>query len=240
MAVQLAPPPERFTLRDAVPPLENGDHLSRDEFERRYSAMPRVRKAELIDGVVYMSSPVSLLHSTPHLRAATWLSLYAMATLGVNAGDNSTVRLDFDTEPQPDVFLMIDPECGGQASIDKDNFIDGAPELVLEVSNTTVSIDLHEKFRAYRRNGVREYIVWRTRDAEIDWFVLRGSDYARLEPGSDGLYRSEVFPGLVLDMQALLAGDMMKVTEVQQAAWNSPAHREFIEKLAAAREKRVA
>ena len=39
-------------------PLEHGDHLTREEFERRYEAMPHVRKAELIEGVVYMPSPV--------------------------------------------------------------------------------------------------------------------------------------------------------------------------------------
>lgn len=48
-------PSDRTTLQ--VPPLENGDRLSRAEFERRYAAMPHVKNAELINQTVYMSSP---------------------------------------------------------------------------------------------------------------------------------------------------------------------------------------
>lgn len=37
-------------------PLENGDRLSRFEFEHRYQAMPELKKAELVEGVVYIKT----------------------------------------------------------------------------------------------------------------------------------------------------------------------------------------
>src|SRR5690348_14823230 len=117
-----------------VPPLENGDRLTRAEFERRYAAMPHVKKAELIEGVVYMPSPVSERHSAPHFDLIGWLSLYRIATPGVAGGDNGTLRLDVDNEPQPDVFLRIQAECGGQCRIGDEGYIEGAPELVAEVA----------------------------------------------------------------------------------------------------------
>src|SRR5262249_35799190 len=160
------------------PPLENGDCLTRDEFERRYEAMTHVKKAELIEGVVYMPSPVSHGgHSRPNCHLAGIFAVYEAATPGVHGGDNGTARLELANEPQPDTLLLIEPECGGQARISDDDYIEGAPELVGEVSSTRASIDLNQKLRVYRRNGVREYIVWRTRDQEVDWFVRRGSDF---------------------------------------------------------------
>src|SRR5688572_22284415 len=115
-----------------VPPLEPGDRLTRAEFERRYRAMPQLKKAELIEGIVYMPSPVRLMrHGGPHADLVCWLSLYKSATPGVLVGDNSTARLDLDNEPQPDALLMIAPEFGGQARISED-YVEGAPELVAE------------------------------------------------------------------------------------------------------------
>jgi Uma2 family endonuclease len=205
-----APPP-------AVPPLQNGDRLSRAEFERRYDAMRDVKKAELIEGVVYMPSPVRYHHhGQPHFDIITWLGVYAAATPGVGRGDNTSLRLDLDNEPQPDAFLMWLPEHGGQAKIDDEDYVAGAPELIVEVAASSVSYDLHVKLNAYRRNGVREYVVWRVEDRQIDWFVLRGGAYERLPAGADGVYRSEVFPGLWLDAEAMLAGNMLKVLQVVQ------------------------
>src|SRR5262249_50398042 len=168
MASVLAPTP-----RDIVLPLENGDRLTRDEFERRYEAMPHLHKAELIEGVVYMPSPVRMpQHAEPHAQLIIWLGQYMIGTPGVRVGDNSTVRLDLDNEPQPDVLVFIDPARGGQARIDADGYMEGAPELVAEVTASSASYDLHDKLHVYRRNGVREYIVWRVLEQEIDWFVL--------------------------------------------------------------------
>lgn len=140
-------------------PLEAGDRLSRPEFERRYQAAPHINKAELIEGVVYMPSLVrAKSHSQPHGLLITWLGVYNAATPGVGLHDNPTVRLDLDNEPQPDALLRI--ETSGQSHISEDDYIEGAPELIAEVAASSAAYDLHDKKRAYRRNGVQEYLVW--------------------------------------------------------------------------------
>ena len=220
----------------AVPPLEPGDHLSRAEFERRYEAMPHVKKAELIEGVVYMPSPVRHeKHSRPHGWLMGWLMTYDAYTDGVEMGDNATVRLDQDNEPQPDGQLLIQPACGGQTRL-VDGYIEGPPELAVEVAASSKSYDLHDKKNAYRRNGVREYVVWRVLDGEIDWFILREGRFESLELGADGILRSETFPGLWLDPEALLARDGKRVLQVLHQGLESPEHEAFIARLRAARE----
>ena len=215
-----------------IPPLENGDRLTRAEFERRYEAMPHLKKAELIEGVVYMPSAVRLRsHGEPHWNLISWLSFYGIETPGVGGGDNSTVRLDLVNEPQPDALLFIDPACGGQARISEDDYIEAAPELVAEVAASSASYDLHTKLEAYRRNGVREYIVWRTLDQAIDWFSLRGERYEPLAAGPDGVFRSEVFPGLWLDPAALIRGDLKRVRTVLQEGLATPQHADFVARL---------
>ena len=155
-------------LQHGLPPLENGDRLTRDEFERRYEAMPHLKKAELIEGVVYVPSPVRYRHhGAPHAHLISWLGQYAAGTPGVEVSDNSTVRLDLDNEPQPDALLLIDPTCGGQARFSSDDYIEGSPELVAEVASSAVSYDSHTKLHVYRRHGVREYLVWRVLEQAI-------------------------------------------------------------------------
>lgn len=216
----------------AGPLLEAGDKLSRDEFERRYAAMPDECKAELIEGVVYMPSPVKhKKHGKPQAHVITWIGVYEASTPGVSGGDNCTVRLDMDNEPQPDALLMLEPAFGGQAGTDEDDYISGAPELVVEVAASSVSYDLHSKLHAYRRNGVREYVVWRVLDGAVDWFVLRGAEYVRQEPDESGVSRSEVFPGLWLRPEALLRGDLAAVLDCLQEGLASPEHDEFVERL---------
>ncbi|WP_165224246.1 Uma2 family endonuclease [Aquisphaera insulae] len=218
---------------DQPPPLENGDQLSRAEFERRYEAMPGLKKAELIEGIVFMPSPVRFRqHSEPDSRVNWWLQNYAIATLGILSGQGASIRLDLDNEPQADAVLMIAPEHGGQASFSPDDYIEGAPELVAEISASTVSMDLNLKFHVYLRNGVREYIVWRIRDRAIDWFVRRDADYVRLEPDAEGCYRSVTFPGLWLDPKALVSGDMARVKIMAEQGLASPEHADFVRKLA--------
>jgi Uma2 family endonuclease len=216
---------------EELPPLRAGDRLTRDEFERRYRAMPDVNKAELIEGVVYMPSPVSTdEHGSPHFDLIGWLAAYRAQTPGVQGGDNSTLRLDWDNAPQPDAFLRILPEFGGQSRTE-DGYVVGAPELLAEVSASSASYDLHDKLNAYRRNGVREYVVWRVWDREIDWFVLRGGRFERLPLTPDGLYKSEVFPGLWLDPAALTEGELARVLEVLQQGLAAPEHAAFVERL---------
>jgi Uma2 family endonuclease len=196
--------------------------------------MPHLKKAELIEGVVYMPSPVRLRrHGQPHLRLLTWLGTYEAATPGVEGGDNGTVRLDLDNEPQPDGFLLIDPACGGQARISADDYVELAPELVSEIASSSASYDLHTKLLVYRRNGVREYIVWRVLDRQLDWFVLRAGQFQPLLPDAVGILRSEVFPGLWLDAAALLRGDMLRVLAVVQQGLASQEHADFVQKLQA-------
>ncbi len=215
-----------------LPPLEPGDRLTRAEFERRYEAMPQLKKAELIEGVVYMPSPARFQrHGRPNAHLITWLGLYESATPGVEGGGNSTARLDLDNEPQPDALLLIDPARGGQARISPDDYVEAAPELVGEVAASSASIDLNTKLHVYRRNGVREYIVWRVLDQEVDWFVLRAGQYERLAPDGAGILRSEVFPGLWLDPAALVRRDLARVLAVLQQGLASPEHAAFVARL---------
>jgi len=217
---------------EIVPVLENGDRLTRAEFERRYEAMMDLKKAELIEGVVYMPSPVRhRRHSRPHNHVSTWLGYYEASTPGIEAGDNGSIRLDLDNEPQPDAYLIIDPHQGGQARISNDDYIEGAPELVVEVATSSVSYDLGTKLQVYRRNGVREYVVWRVLDQQIDWFVLREGRFDRLAPPADGIDRSTVFPGLWLDTSALLGGDLARVLAVVNEGLKSPEHADFVSRL---------
>jgi Uma2 family endonuclease len=215
-----------------IPPLESGDRLSRHEFERRYTAMPHLKKAELIEGVVYVSSPLRFKsHGQPHGDLIIWLGTYKVSTPGVELGDNATVRLDLDNEPQPDVLLLIDERLGGQAKISEDDYIEGAPELVAEVAASSASNDLYDKKRAYRRNGVQEYIVWQILENKVDWFSLQNDDYVTLEADANGVIKSRIFPGLWLDMTALLTGEMIQVLAVLQQGLNSTEHQAFVERL---------
>jgi Uma2 family endonuclease len=194
--------------------------------------MPHVKKAELIEGIVYVPSPVrQQWHGRPHGQLMTWLGVYEAGTPGVEMGDNSTIRLDLDNEPQPDALLLIAPDRGGQTQIDADGYIAGAPEFVAEVASSSASYDLHTKLHVYRRNGVREYLVWRVLDQEVDWFVLRSGQYEPVPLGPDGCLRSEVFAGLWLDPAALVRGDLARVLAVVQQGLASAEHTAFVARL---------
>jgi Uma2 family endonuclease len=218
--------------KNLTPPLENGDRLTRPEFERRYHTMPEVKKAELIEGVVYMASPLRFTpHAEPHGDIMTWLGVYKAATPGVQMGIEPTVRLDMDNAPQPDGVLFIRPECGGQARLSEDGYLEGAPELIVEIAASSATIDLGDKKRAYRRNGVREYIVWQVCDRRLDWFGLTDGDYIPLTPNDRGAISSRIFPGLQLDVNALLAGNMAQVLTVLQGGLNTDSHQAFVREL---------
>jgi Uma2 family endonuclease len=207
--------------------LETGDRLSRAEFEQRYEASPDLKKAELLEGVVYVPSPVRFdLHATPHSYLVYWLTHYHIFTPGTLTGDNATVRLDLDNEPQPDVLLCIDPALGGKVKRDE-KYLEGSPELVAEVASSSVSIDLGIKFQVYRRNAVQEYVVWRVLDEDVDWFRLRDGKYVPI-PTTDGILRSEVFPGLWLDAKALVSGDMKRVLAVLDQGIATAEHAVFL------------
>ena len=240
------PPP---TPPDPPPPLEQGDRLTREEFERRYQAMPDIKKAELIEGRVYipspdfprttdgdeaMSSPVSFEHhSAPHFDLITWLGFYRMATPGVAGGDNATVRMDADNEPQPDALLRLEPAAGGNSRVSVEDYIEGAPELIVEIAASSADFDLGPKLDMYARHGVCEYLVWRVNDRTIDWYVLRGGSYELLVPDAAGVLRSETFPGLWLDAAALLRLDLPAVLRTLQQGLGELAHAAFVARLRA-------
>ncbi|MEQ9483385.1 Uma2 family endonuclease [Coleofasciculus sp. F4-SAH-05] len=215
-----------------IPALENGDRLTRAEFERRYSLIPDIKKAELIEGVVYVASPLRYnRHGKPHSQVMTWLGVYVAGTPGVELADNATVRLDLDNEPQPDALLRLDEESGGRSRISEDDYVEGAPELIVEIAASSVSYDLHDKLQAYRRNGVREYLVWLVQDREFRWYVLDQGEYRQQQPDSLGVLSSPFLPGLRLDVQALLRGDMSRVLTVLQEGIGCPEHQAFVEEL---------
>ncbi|WP_414578267.1 Uma2 family endonuclease [Anabaena sp. CCY 9402-a] len=223
-------PPQHRT----IPLLENGDKLSQYEFERRYNAMSNLRKAELIEGIVYIM-PAALRfrsHGQPHGWILTWLGTYEAATPGVALGVEPTVRLDLDNEPQPDAVLIITPEAGGQTRLSVDDYIEGAPELIIEIAASSVAIDLHGKKQAYRRNGVKEYIVWQVLEQKLSWFYLEQGEYLELVPDDDKILRSRVFPGLWLAIADLLAGNVQSVLAVLQTGLQSIEHATFVKKLA--------
>lgn len=217
----------------ACPPLVAGDRLTRAEFERRYEATPEHVKAELIGGVVYMPSPLGWSHAYATRLISIWLGNYQVATSNVDGGDNATTRMGDDDEPQPDASLRLIE--GGtswlsapvQTPRGKTVYLEGAPELIVEVAFSTAYYDTGDKQEAYRRNGVKEYLVWLLSEEQFIWFRLQDGDYVRVKPDRRGVIESTVFPGLRLKVKALLAGRMNEVLAELQAGLASPAHAAF-------------
>lgn len=217
-----------------VPPLESGDRLTRSEFERRYHAMPTHQKAELIEGVVYLASPVRVRnHGRPHAAIMAWLGAYWTATPGVDVADNTTVRLDADNEPQPDALLRLEPENGGNSRITEDDYIEGSPELIVEVAASSAAYDLNDKMNAYRRNGVQEYLVWSMYENQIQWFELQEGCYVELEANANGVICSRVFPGLWLAVNALRSGNLPHVIATLQQGLQTIEHQAFVDRIQA-------
>lgn len=235
MSIQAIEQQKRTTEAPASPPpLEPGDRLSRAEFERRYEAHPEVKKAELVEGVVYMPSPVrSEQHGGPHFDIVTWLGLYRANTSGVKGSDNATVLLDFENEVQPDALLRIEPKYGGKSDLNEDDYLEGPPELIVEIAASSAAYDLHDKKRVYARTGVQEYLAVQIYEKRLDWFVLREGVYEGLEPDEKGVLRSKVFPGLWLNSQAFWAADLATLLATLQEGLAAPEHEAFMTRLKA-------
>ncbi|MBA3312580.1 MAG: Uma2 family endonuclease [Planctomycetota bacterium] len=211
--------------------LRSGDRMTREEFHRVYLQTPEHFKAELIGGIVYVASPVSRHHGRPHFLLNYAMVAYSARTPGVEGLNNSTIFLDDDSEPQPDLSLRILPEHGGQSSTTPDgSYVVGAPELVIEVAYSSRSVDLHAKRDDYARCGVKEYVVWMAKDDSLAWFDLAQNVERPLS--SDGIVRSIAFPGLWLDSNAIRDDDLARLTAALEAGLATPEHAAFVQRLA--------
>jgi len=218
----------------AIPLLYPGDHLTQEEFHRRYEAYPDETHFELIAGIVYMMAPAGFEHGKSGYDIIGVFSAYEAATPGVLGASAPTVILGPDSEPEPDVVLMIAPENGGQTRLRRvkhKDYIEGAPELVVEVAYSSVAIDLHSKRSDYQRAGVREYIVICLNERSVRWFNLAADK--ELEIGADGVLKCQQFPGLWIDTRALLHRNANRLISTLQQGLNSHEHQEFVSQLAA-------
>lgn len=236
MATPSTPSSPAATTASGVDPaargLQEGLRLSRVEFERRSAERPDLKKVELVEGIVRMPSAVRYAgHGKPHALIVWWLGAYAVATPGVQVVVDTTLRLDGDNELQPDAALLIDPRAGGQARISPDDYVEGAPELVVEIAASSASYDLREKLAAYQRNGVREYLVWRVPNDRIDWLELTKGVYRPRPADAAGVVRSAAFPGLWLDAGAMLRGDQPAVLRTLHQGLADPGHAAFVSRL---------
>lgn len=221
-AVTAPKPPHEPAL-----PFADGDRLSAEEFMRRYEGTPDLKHVELLEGIVHM--PINPnLHGSEQGALITWAGVYAAYTPQVKTSGPGTLKLDRLNVPEPDGMLWLKPECGGQVTYDEDLYLVGAPEMAIEIATSSKARDLGVKFTVYQRNGVKEYIVWRVKDGELDWYVSRHGKFVLLIPDANGLIRSEVFPGLWLDVAALLAGDRTRLIQVLDQGLHSEEHRRFV------------
>jgi len=214
-----------------VLPLQPGDRLNADEFERRYEAMPEGTKAELIEGIVYMQAAAKLSHGQPLGFMTTWIGHYCMATPGTDYANDATDRLDDSNQPQPDVSLFIRPECGGQTRISDDGYLTGGPELIVEIAGSSLAIDRGPKLRTYEQYGVKEYLIWRVKDQMIEWYVRRNDRFELCPADDDGVFRSETFPGLWLQRDAALVRDGVATMNTLDAGLATEAHTAFVKLL---------
>jgi hypothetical protein len=217
----------------ALPLLISGQRLDQPTFHERYEAMPPETRAELVGGVVYMPSPMRGDHGETEHTLGGWLFHYQLKTPGVKGASGATIKLNQEGEPQPDRLLFIARELGGQLAVDSEGYFLGAPELIVEISRSSRAYDLGSKKADSERAGVLEYPVVELDPDRIHWFIHRDDRFEDLPPGTDGIYRSEVFPGLWLDPHALYAEDLDRLIEVLDQGIATPEHTAFIARLRA-------
>lgn len=219
----------KTTLDVDTPPLRDGDRLTADEFHRRYEAMPRVKDANLVNGVVHMGSPIRIdSHSRPHGLVMAWLGNYSFRLPGVELNGNGTLRIDAENEVEPDAMMILGPATGGNSWVDEQDYRRGAPEFVVEIAASSTRLDTGEKWELYQRIGVREYFLWRVLEEQIDWWGLVDDSFERLPTDAAGVVRSRVFPGLWLHIQAMIDGDRRQVADTLAAGMASPEHMAFV------------
>ena len=209
--------------------LITGLQMTREEFLRRWDALPGLKKAELIEGIVYLPSPVSSDHGDVEGLVGYWLTRYQCFTPGCRAGHNSTWMIP-GSAPQPDVHLVIRPEYGGQSRMEG-IYRSGAPELAVEICLTSTQLDFGPKLALYRRAGVREYITIEVQRKRIIRRVLEDGNYRELAGEPDGVYRSRTFPGLWLNHDAFWAFDEAAVDALLERGLASEEHVTFVRQL---------
>lgn len=218
----------------STPPLIEGDSLTSSEFLRRWEEMPSVKRAELIDGIVCMPSPVSLVDGDYEIFLGAWLSFYALGTPGCRPSIEGTWLMGERQNPQPDITLRILPECGGQSQV-SGQYPSGAPELIVEVAISSYARDFGAKKRLYERMGVREYLIAVPREERMVSFTLISSSFEPLEADAAGVFRSACFPGLWLDIAALWKLDLQGMNSVLQQGLATPEHGDFAAQLQSAK-----
>ena len=234
MVVQApAQPAPQVAKRQERPPLQSGDRLSRAEFHRRYGMYPEIKKAELIEGVVIVGSPVYRRHSVPHSKFGTLLGIYCAHTRGLEIADNQSVVLDQDNEVQPDICVWIDTPHGRRLQETERGLMIGAPEFVVEVAASSVAYDLHSKLNVYRRSGVLEYLVLLAYEREMRFFRLEDGEYAAVEPDAGGVLRSSVLPGFRFRSDWFWEDRLAELIQLVEEGIASPERREFVDSLAA-------
>jgi hypothetical protein len=215
-----------------VPPLVNGERMVQPEFHRRYEACGEDKKWELIGGVVYKASALKLPHADYDDEIGYLLGTYRRATPGTQVTHNATAILGEESERQPDLGLRILPEYGGQSRTTSDGYLEGPCELLVEVVHSRRALAMHARRDDYRRAGVVEYLVLCIEEQEVHWFHFASGEMIR--PNRQRISRSHVFPGLWLDVTALLRRDSQRLLDVIRQGLASPVHARFVKRLEAA------
>lgn len=231
---------QRKRNEQGVPLLRAGDRLSQPEYHRRYEAYPADTRFELVGGIVYMMAPAGFEHGRSGYDITGIFWAYERDTPGVVGATGPTVILGDTSEPEPDLVLMIAPDHGGRTRLKQINhkhYIEGPPELVVEVAHSTVSFDLNAKRKDYLRGGVLEYIVICLPEPSVKWFDLQQDD--ELPLGENGVLRSKAFPGLWIDTLALLNRNSGLLMKTLQRGIDSGEHQEFVARLAAQHKRLV-
>jgi Uma2 family endonuclease len=220
---------------DDLPILVSGDRMNQAEFHWRYQAYPEKTKIELVAGTVYMASPLRLPHANFHVLLSWLLGSYIAETPGVQGLDNVSTIPDESNEVQPDLCLRTRTEFGGKTTISSEEYVQGAPELVVEITHSSRSIDLTQKKAVYRKAGVQEYLVLSVEKKELFWFDFRSRH--TLKRDKDGVIKSRVYPGLWNTVPGLLDQNQTHMGAVLRAGLQSPEHRAFVKQLQSRRKQ---
>lgn len=185
---------------------EPGDRMTREDFLAQWEQMPRLKSVELIDGMVYMPSPVSMEHGRRDHQMQVLIGAYAARAGNCEALSNAT-WLMLESAPQPDLALCLLPAHGGRTQV-REGFASGSPELVVEITKSSRTYDLGPKLALYQRAAVSEYIAVLLEEQRIEWRKWKDGSFVLLAPDTDGILQSEVFPGLWLNERAFWDGDV--------------------------------